>query len=153
MLRLGKESLIDIPRGEEALARRAINTFRAYRASAVLTLGVDEVMLGGAPRMLEEGREECGPEISISFHARRSGVPSVALDVDAAMDRFFAWSRAAGLRGATLAAAEDRLAARHMAGQFAQAAASSMLLPSPDVFAFGRAVAGALIRQAAMSAM
>ena len=154
MLRLGKEFLIDIHRGEEAMARRAINTFRAYRTSAVLTLGVDEVMLGGVPRMLEDGREECGPEISISFHARRTGVPAVALDLDTTLDQFFAWARAAGLRGATMAAAEDRLASRHMAERFAAAAAragfaqtGAVLLADRDFDRLGRAMADLIIRQ------
>lgn len=88
MLRMGKEFLVSIHRGEVKMAAHAIYTFRTYRTCAVLAIGGTDIMTDEITQMLADGRKQCGPTICVSFHSPQPGVPCVGLDIDAMIEEF-----------------------------------------------------------------
>ena len=80
---MGKQFLFAAHHGDPALALSHVNTFRAYRTFAVLTIGEDGITPDVAA-MIAESRAQCGPRIGVGFHEPPQGDVVVRVDLAAA---------------------------------------------------------------------
>ena len=80
---MGKDPLVGVHLGDAALARHHINTFRSYRTMAVVMMNSSREIDDEITELLSQGRDACGPAISICLLEPRSEMASVTIDFPA----------------------------------------------------------------------
>jgi len=152
MLRMGKEFLVNIHRGEVAMALHSVYTFRTYRTSAVLLIDGKDVMTDEVERMLVGGAAECGPAICVSFHGPQPSFPCVRLDIDGILHEALDRAAADGRHRVILAIADKHYSSLGLAMRFpviardrTDMACETLFLPGEDMDEFGRKVAQSIL--------
>jgi DNA-binding LacI/PurR family transcriptional regulator len=147
MVEMGKEFLVSIHQGKMEMAKHAIYTFRTYRTSAVLVIGGDDIMTDELSQMLIDGRKQCGPAISVSFHQPQTGVPIIRLDIDGMIRKFAERSAAMDCQyllaiGPTSHSRSPHLLERFagIMGEYEGLAHDTLFVPGNDMEEFGQTV-------------
>jgi DNA-binding LacI/PurR family transcriptional regulator len=117
----GLEVLLGVHERDMGVARHHVNTFRAYRTFGTLTISGQDTIPDELAHTLIEGQGECGPWVAVFFTNRRTGVPSVTLDVRGVVTEFLELACADG-RAHTMVAGVQNAAFDYCSTIFAREA-------------------------------